>query len=226
MEVFLIHTCPDREWYVRAFLVPSLLEQGAKPESIRIWTDSDRLGNLFACIKSFEEIQDEQGGTWHLQDDIVICHDFVERVREYERKGDDIVQGFCCERFGPSPAYNGHVPVIFVWCGFPCIRIPNAFIKEFLSWFWEEAFYADEYEDAIRLKRDDDRLFRDWLVKHHRGLYVYNTRPNLVDHVDFLLGGSLANSHREYVARAEFFEDQYLVDSLADKLATRASNAD
>ncbi len=47
----LIHTCPQRMWYVEAFLAPELERQGA--DEVEIWNDAERKGNLRACMEAF-----------------------------------------------------------------------------------------------------------------------------------------------------------------------------
>jgi hypothetical protein len=49
-----------------------------------------------------------------------------------------------------------------------------------------------------------------------------NLNPCLVDHVDYLLGGSIANHDRfEKKVRAKFWEDEDLVKDLEVRLADR-----
>jgi hypothetical protein len=51
---------------------------------------------------------------------------------------------------------------------------------------------------------------------------VVNEMPNLVDHIDFLIGGTVINPLRRIqVNRAEFFKDGYLVEELERKLKER-----
>ena len=90
----LIHACPERMWYVEEFLKPELLRQGA--DEIEIWNDTEKRGNLFACIDSFAT-RSGKGGTWHIQDDVLLCHDFVTRCRELDI---GVAYGFCCRNFG------------------------------------------------------------------------------------------------------------------------------
>ncbi len=77
MPKYMIHACLARMWYVEEFLIPSMLEQGIEWESITIWNDAQRRGNLIACMDSFLSLAGSDGGTWHLQDDVIICRDFA-----------------------------------------------------------------------------------------------------------------------------------------------------
>ena len=50
---YLIHTCLQRHWYVKDYLIPSMIAQGIPDEEIQVWLDSERKGNLASCIESF-----------------------------------------------------------------------------------------------------------------------------------------------------------------------------
>ena len=54
---YMIHACPQRMWYVTEFLVPSMLEQGIPEADITIWNDTEKRGNLAACMAAFESLQ-------------------------------------------------------------------------------------------------------------------------------------------------------------------------
>ena len=53
---------------------------------------------------------------------------------------------------------------------------------------------------------------------------VENVRPNLVEHVDWLLGGSTVQDWRDYLARAEFWDDEALVDALRARIRARVKS--
>ena len=55
----LIHAVPQRMWYVQNFMIPQLREQGYEGE--KIFLDDQNLGNLEACLRSFEQLPDEGG---------------------------------------------------------------------------------------------------------------------------------------------------------------------
>ena len=78
MTEIVIHAVPERLWYVEEFLLPSLDAQGA--DSVRVWTDSDRRGNLVSCMECFAAMEGG-GGAWHIQDDVLLCRDFVRLAR-------------------------------------------------------------------------------------------------------------------------------------------------
>ena len=68
----------------------------------------------------------------------------------------------------------------------------------------------------------DDNFFKEYMKIYHRDEMVLNLDPNLVDHVDVLIGGSIVNQYRgdEWV-RSQYFRDQYLVDELEKELLKR-----
>ena len=214
----LIHACPDRMWYVTEFLIPSLQEQGI--EDIDLALDDTGKGNLKACIDSFEECGKTQGDTWHLQDDVLICHDFAEQIEEIP--AGIVACGFCHTLFEPfNRPMVGMQPSVFMFNSFPCIRIPNEVAAEFVEWFKTDARYRDEYQNWVSSGIHDDGFWHDFYVEQHPHDFVYNIAPALVEHVDWAIGGSIANEWRGYVCRASYWDDEYLIDNLLQKLASR-----
>ena len=53
---------------------------------------------------------------------------------------------------------------------------------------------------------------------HHRKDKARNIAPNLVEHVDWLLGGSVANAQRVTQLRSALWPDQELVEQLAAEI--------
>ena len=76
MSKYMIHTCPKRKWYVDEFLVPSMIEQGIDSQDITVYNDENEDGHLMAFMNSWKQLK--EGGTWHLQDDIIthVCVTF------------------------------------------------------------------------------------------------------------------------------------------------------
>jgi len=217
---FLIHTYPKRLWYVEEFLVPSLKAQGA--ENIEIWNDIEKKGNLRACMESFAA-RSGNGGTWHLQDDVIICHDFVEQCEEHD---DGVVFGFCCRNFNDRLSAYGDVYVPDAWNSFQCVRIPDQWARECADWVfslkWETESTCPELPILWKLNKGDDTFFHEFMASRYSTETAENMKPNIVDHVDYLVGGSSIN-YRDYIARAEYFEDQYLIEELAQAIKRRNS---
>ena len=188
---YVIHSVQSRKWYVDRYLIPSMIKQGIDKEDITIMNDDKGIGNLEACIRRFEVLPDNNEGTWHLQDDIVICEDFKERSEEITAP---IICGF-------SSVYDaepfGLVTPDRMWYSFPCIYIPNKIAKEFVRWFRGYVAYSPKYSTYVKHNKFDDFLFKEFLMEKHPDLTVKNKAPNLVNHIDFLLGGSICNRIRQ-----------------------------
>ena len=210
----LIHASPRRLWYVEDFLMPELRRQGA--ESIDVFVDRVKLGNLDACMQSFRHCEG-YGGTWHIQDDVLPCRDFVKRCREYESDG--VVYGFCNEQFLDDPEMTGRVRVSDVWHSFQCVRIPDAYARECAEWFYSNGWHKSTLPELVILRgqhRGDDTFFREFLKLCHGDESFTNAAPNLVEHVDWIIGGSIISPWRGYLARAYYWEDEELVKELKE----------
>jgi len=204
---YLIHACESRMWYVEDYLIPSLYEQGI--DTVDAWVDVNRDGNLKSCMDSFLDCENYGTSTWHLQDDVVISRDFAKRTQEY---ADGIVCGFCCSMFEFSKSYG-------MWYSFPCIHIPDYIAADCAKWFYTERVQK-QFATYVMNGKCDDEVFIHYCKANH--LEYTNLNPNLVDHVDYLIGGSLTNAQRNYkITRSSYFKDQDLVEDLAVKLAHR-----
>ena len=215
----LIHAVPERMWYVNEFMVPELEAQGA--DLIQIFNDVEHLGNLEACLRAFESREDE-GETWHLQDDVLICRDFVQRARAIESP---VAYGFCCRNFGDRLDAWGRVYAPDAWNSFQCIKIPNAYARECAAWVrsgaWQKESKNHELAILHDIKQGDDTFFHEFMFSRHWDTVVENIRPNLVEHIDWMLGGSTIQKWRDYIARAEYWEDQELLDETKARIRAR-----
>lgn len=216
----MIHACIEREWYVNEYLIPSIVEQGIDRDSIEIWLDKNRRGNLASWLACCEALQNRPGGTWHLQDDVLIARDFAEKIKEHD---DGIVCGFCHDLYETEGVQHiGSVYAFLMWqSSFPCIRIPNKVLKHFLEWYRSEAVYDDVMQKYIKTGKCDDTIFRLFMCSQRSLDKVYNLAPHIVEHVDYIIGGSTINKWRGYPARGAYFYDDDLVDDLIQKLAKR-----
>lgn len=202
---YLIHACESRMWYVEDYLIPSMYEQGI--EEVDVWIDYNRDGNLKACLDSFSDCGNYPGGTWHLQDDVIICRDFAQRTKRYQ---DGVVCGFY---------HDGFQSIDELWYSFPCIYIPNKMAVEFVEWF-KKPEQQERFKQWIFKQSGDDDLFN--IFCHDMGYGQTKLNPCLVDHIDYLLGGSIVNRRRaRKIIRATFWKDKDLVENLKVKLANR-----
>ena len=207
MAKYMIHACPQRMWFVEDYLVPSMIEQGILESDIIVYNDIEGLGNLLACIDSFKSIADEKGGTWHLQDDVIISKRFKE-LTELNDVG--IVYGF-------SGYYDlrddkwlepGYTTPMHMWSSFQCVRIPNTIVKEYVEWFEKYMLTNPVYTQMLKRNKGDDWLFMKWLQSNKATTRILNLAPNIVEHIDQLIGGSVINTGRpkpDYTAR--FWEE-------------------
>ena len=213
----MIHAAPARMWYVKDFLVPRLRAQGLKKDQILIWNDKGRRGNLRACMDAFASCEGVPGGTWHLQDDVLPAPDFVRRAAEHDR---GIVAGFACRAFEHRRGlgHTGLQPPGTLWYSFQCLRIPNDVAAACAAWF-ETVKDTPDFTAWTATGKKDDQFFRAFLQAKLPGAAVENLVPSLVEHVDWLVGGSLANQGRALrFERAAFWADEALVEELEKEL--------
>lgn len=217
MAKYMIHAVPKRMWYVEGYLIPSMVDQGIKREDIRVYCDINQDKNLKACMYAFKEVDTSAEGTWHLQDDVIISHDFKEITEKYDN---GIVCGFKSVYDGELP--GGRVSVQDMWFSFLCIRIPNKIALECSEWCLRymigNPIYKDWWKDGV----NDDLMFRRFVWDNYKEETALNLIPNIVDHVDFLIGGTV-NSVREFTIqiRSKHWQDEYLVVELRNKLNNR-----
>lgn len=204
----MIHACPQRMWYVEGYLIPKLKEQGI--ENITVWEDKDHKGNLESCMQSFLSLP-EDGNTWHLQDDVVISKDFRQLAEAYDNG-----RRIAC---GINTLYDGFVrgttALCNMWYSFPCIYIPNKMARECAEWWYEKDRSGHkDLKGIVEYGNGDDSVFRLFLYDKYPNIYVQNVYPNMVDHIDYLIGGSRAHSQRKQKeVRARWWNE---VDVIAD----------
>ena len=227
---YLIHAYEPRLWYVNEFLMPSMINQGIKKEDINIFTDDGSLGNLKAAMESFKNLPDDDSATWHLQDDICISSDFAKVTRNYENEY-AIVCGYCyCRDEYSIIKKGGEVGAKDMWHSFPCIMIPNKIAIECSEWFYSDALYRPEFKEWVDENKYDDAFFKKFIEENYQrlGVKIINYIPNLVDHIDYLIGGSTVNKEREKwykQSRAAWFSDRHLIDKLTVRLEERKMEA-
>lgn len=193
---YMIHACPARMWYVEDFLLPSMVEQGISEKEIKVWNDSEGWGNLESFVRSMEwvaEFCDMDDAIWHIQDDVLLSSDFGEITRGHK----DLAYGFANGIFDPQNwNVNGKVTAKDCWHSFQCICIPNRFAKEFAEWFryhTKNTFYLMPFTVEGKM---DDTNFRIFLQDKHPDHPCWNIAPNIVEHVDYLIGGTVLHGRR------------------------------
>lgn len=206
MARYLIHCYKDRRWYVDKYLIPSMLKQDIDESDIEVFEDDGTLGCLEAFMQSCLDLKGK--GTWHLQDDVIISSQFKRWTEEYE--GDRVVCGFCSRYCDKNPA--GLVYPKLMWYSFPCIYIPDTLAREFATWFYRETIYNPEYKQWVAKRKYEDSIFQIYLQDYYGANEVLNLAPNIVNHIDYLLGGSLVNKNRcDGVVHATYWEEPELL---------------
>ena len=208
MSKYLIHSCEKRYWYVENYLIPSMLKQGIEMEDILVYNDDKKQGCLTSYIKSLDILDTVVGGTWHLQDDVLISSDFKEKTEQYDN---GIVCGFCSYYSQYVP--EGVQPVKDMWYSFPCIRIPNIVFRRFIKWV-TSAKIQKEYQAYIKDNKYVDLLFRNHILSCYAGRTIRNLSPNIVENVDYLLGGSIINYIRDEQPSSLYFKEKNLIEEL------------
>lgn len=213
MAKYLIHTYPKRLWYVKDYLIPSMVEQGIKLADINIYNDGKGEGNLRACLNAFASVKNDDKGTWHLQDDVLISRDFKERTEWYDH---GLVCGFSSLFYdGDIEEKKGAVSRDNMWFSFPCIRIPNKWARECAEWVSKYIIGNPVYERFWKNGTNDDWAFRQYLSTFHKDCVALNIMPCLVNHVDYLIGGG-SGGKREHPVTAQYWKDNDLVKELEE----------
>lgn len=213
---YLIHTLPSREWYVRDYLIPSMLKQGIEESQITVYSDVKKEGNLKAWIEASKLLDESREGTWHLQDDILLSKDFKEITEKYDK---GIVCAFKSKYDGQS-APSGVVPIKQMWWSFPCIRIPNKMYIESAQYTERYMIGNPVYRDWWKDGKSDDKFFRMYVFDHYKNEKALNLNPNIVEHIDFLINGS-THSSRDHVVRSLLWDDEKAVKELDETLQKR-----
>ena len=214
----MIHTMPKRLWYVEQYLIPSMLKQGIDQNDIMVYNDSDGEGNLRACINAFLQVPDDEDGTWHLQDDIVISSRFAKVT---DRNNSGIVCGFKSRYDGQTPA--GMIRINQMWFSFLCIRIPNKIARGCANWISKYIIGNPVYKEWWEQGVNDDMLFRKYIEQYHKDLTALNLNPNIVDHIDYLIGGTVNSNTREITKiRSKLWEEENIVKELEKALKKEA----
>ena len=213
MAKYMIHTMPKRLWYVDEYLIPSMVLQGIKQSDIQIYNDEKQEGNLKACMNAFLQMPDDADGTWHLQDDIIISSKFRQTTEAVDY---GIVCGFKSMYDGDRKA--GAVDFKDSWFSFLCIRIPNYIARRCAEWVNTYMIGNPVYREYWESGVNDDWMFRQFINTEYPNTLAINLKPNIVDHIDYLIGGTVNSNKRITQIRAKYWEDEYLVDELADRL--------
>ncbi len=207
---YIIHSCNKRLWYVKEYLVKSLVKQGINSNDIVIYNDDNNEGNLASWIKSCKWVVDNleiEDGCWHLQDDVFVCKNFKDITMEIAKN--KIICGYV-----NKSSYKNHCIINTNYIAsqegivdsFQCIYIPNYILKDFIKWFEENVVSGKKFQKQYKENKYDDYLFKQF-IRNTQGIIAINLNPSLVEHIDYILGGSIVNESRTITNVAQEFNN-------------------
>ena len=216
MAYYMIHGCLNRKEYMDKYLIPSLVEQGISKNHIIRILDVNREGCLAMYKKAYSILRDmfdTDAGVWHIQDDVIISRTFKEMTESHD---EGVVCGFCSGWFYDKTPGGVCTPKD-MWYSSPCIRIPVGLSTQFIEWL--DKCTDKNVLDHIEQNKGEDYLFKLFLKQVYPDMPVLNLVPNLVDHVDYLLGWSVVNRQRgQKIVRSSYWEEHYRTEALKMRL--------
>ena len=84
-----------------------------------------------------------------------------------------------------------------MWYSFPCINISTELTTEFAKWANANLWQSQHFKEAVKRNNCDDLIFREWLYDTHGKTEEINLAPNVINHVDKMIGGSMCNKQRD-----------------------------
>lgn len=208
---YLIRTTNKRLWYVKKFLIPEMLKHGIKENEI--YTYKDNSGNLSSFINMcnwYYKSHRIDEFVWILQDDVMISDDFHEITFNYRKTE---ANGFCS---GVDNINNsGYVPFTNSWLSFQCKNFRVDKIELFLDWYKTKVRYDDRIKQLVSTNKHDDLIYQCFEKEVFKdNNFIWNLSPNLVEHVDDLVGGSLVNKSREFEIKSQNFKNKEKIKNL------------
>lgn len=216
MSKYRIHTYPGRLWYVNDFMIPSMLEQGINKADISIYNDEAGDGNLESCMNSFANtIGGKNDFMWYLQDDILISSDFKEKTEQLDNDKDvpEIICAYGFRKRKPPRVQDKKE----MWLSMQCVRLPNYIANGCSKWYYEFVQYNTQYRKRVKGKKSDDVILYHYVQQFYSGK-ILNLIPNLVDHIDTLIGGSVINKQRTSESVSIYWNEPELREKLKDDL--------
>lgn len=206
---YMIHACPKRMWYVNDFLVPAMKDQGIKEKDIYIWNDDKGMGNLKSFVASMKYVKDNcpaDDSIWHIQDDVLLASYF----KAVTEKISIVAYGFCNSAWNRDHMYHtGEVPLNHSWTSFQAVCIPNRVAAQFYDWFQKETAPGHfRLMPWTKSGKCDDTIFKIFLDEKHPVETVFNVRPNVVEHIDYIIGGStLSDRDKDGIRCATYWDE-------------------
>lgn len=188
---YIMRSYIERRWYVENFLLPSMYNQGIKPEDIEVFEDDGTLGNLMGFVYVMDYIaknHDPNEGLWHIQDDIVICKNFAEINQNANPKF--LTCGFASSLGDgyEKVKKTGWQTMNNSWMSFQAVLIPNKYCAHFVKWFNDRVVKGGLFRKRYALNKPDDFFFHWFITHEYPDDLAYNMCPNIVNHVDNIVG--------------------------------------
>lgn len=203
----------------RRYSVSALISSLGEEEIRKNWVDFEVMGDFYSrgCWWNAKRCWTHaltMDSTHHLllQDDVVVCDDFVKGLPSViAAYPDDVISLFAMPRKGFSAMNRRWGECEGTWgCG---IVMPKELIRDFLE--WEEANVRPEF------KHDDSRISL-WCVKTKRTVKV--PFPNLVDHLT--MKSTLGNSWSKPRVSENFLTSPIsAIDWLDNKITMKSINS-
>ena len=225
---YVIQSCSSRLWYVQNFLVPDMLSQGIKESDICVLNDDDSLGCLWHYIRTCEIVlrkYPNEPGVWRLQDDVLISSTFKEATEAAPK--DIVCNGYLATEESDDYDKVGLVAVKDYWYSFPCIYVPNEITRGFLEWFKYKVVREGKHSKQLQKRKYDDYFFWLSMQAQRKDALILNMYPNIIQHVDYLLNGSVVNQKRKAgKAKAYYWLETEREEELAQRIAKWKNNRD
>ena len=223
---YMIHSCNKRLWYVKEFLIPSMIKEGIKEDDIIIWNDDNSVGNLKSWLLSCEWVRDNlpiEDGIWHLQDDVLISKDYYEKTQDI-RDNETIICGFNNDyNLNNVRKQTGLQPITNMWYSMQTMYVPNKYLVGFINWFYEKVIIKKRFMSKVSQNKFDDWFFKQYMIEEYPYALTYNMPDSIANHIDYLIGGRIVNKgvFKNEINTAYKWRDKDLVEQLAKELELR-----
>ena len=169
---YVIRKVPERNTKYLERLIPDAL----------VYNDTVHEGAIWSFVQAIEKVDDD---AVYVQDDMILCRDFIQRTQEYVNKYPDeviVFSNFSHGKLTQKAVTEGFFhPKEGGWL--LCTYIPKELAKGFAQWWrgsrWRHTVPASSYCNWIK-RQYDDIFFRQYLIEQGRQVFV--TVPNLAGH--------------------------------------------
>jgi hypothetical protein len=93
-----------------------------------------------------------------------------------------------------------------------------------LNWFFEKCISKGLYSKQVQANKYDDFLFWKYMRERNKNDYVFNAFPNLVQHIDDIIGGSTTGNKRTKACKSLYFQDSAKEEMIKRKIESGVSD--